>query len=175
MLVGFEENHKTGCKYIRVAMRQWFENTKQNVKLDTHSMSFYVYDPWADRYVSQFQTLYDVTARFMDIESCFSNDIFLTKGHITYYFKKVRYYDGQEGKEKTAFQLHKHKMTQPVYMPGRQSGKLPEPEGESVMEGYKIDLGDKDIEHYQITFMKDASPLAIINGDAHVPDNASEF
>ena len=60
-------------------------------------------------------------------------------------------------------------------MPGRITGRLPEPEGESVMEGYKIDLGDKDIEHYQITFMKDASPLAIINGDAHVPDNASEF
>jgi len=57
-----------------------------------------MYDPYNDRYVTQFQTLYDVTDKFMDIESCFTNDIFLTKGHVTYYFKKVRYTDPADKK-----------------------------------------------------------------------------
>ena len=61
-------------------------------------------------------------------------------------------------------------------MPGKMTGKLPEPQGESIMEGYRIILEDnKDIEHYQIQFMKDSSRLAIINGDTHVGDNCSEM
>jgi len=42
------------------------------------------------------------------------------------------------------------------------------------MEGYRIILEDeRDVDSYQIQFMKDSSKSAIINGDADIADNCS--
>ena len=70
-------------------------------------------------------------------------------------------------------------MTQPQYLPGKLEKCLAEPEGESEMVGYRMEMNEeesgRDIDDYQVQFMRDASRLAIINGDTDVDDNAPEL
>ena len=59
------------------------------VEYEIHSLKFYKFDEELQEFMQEDQILYDISDKFLNIESgSFTNEFFVTKNEHTYYYKK---------------------------------------------------------------------------------------
>lgn len=194
----FQQNLDTGERYLRIAMREWYEKKdnvqgagglaasinsrlKSEVKVqmdremsraEVHSLVFYRYNEVFGRMELEDSILYDISTDHLDIMSGgFDNDFFLSKNHETYYFRREKTVGG-DGKLSQRFQLFKHSMRSksiPHYQGYRENDDV---DAVQRVEGYTIELPADfyDIDNVQISFLKAAKQFDTLREDQVSPE-----